>query len=186
MRPAKPSISVKRAKRFRRELTKPEFRLWQHLRTSPGGHRFRNQHPAGPYILDFFCARANLAIEVDGFAHDTGDRPERDARRDAWLAENRVDRLRFAASDVLKDVTEVVNAILAVVEERLVRFGKAPPSSLRDATSPSQVDGENDDQAVSDPFSLSTCDGEVAVRRTDGGANNSPSKIDGEHEKEQL
>jgi very-short-patch-repair endonuclease len=144
MRPAKPAISVRRAKRFRRELTKPEFQLWQILRTSPGGHKFRKQHPAGPYILDFFCARANLAIEIDGFAHDTGERPERDARRDAWLHEYRIDTLRIPASAVLNDVIDVVNAILVTAEERMLRFGKAPPSSLRDATSPSQVDGERD------------------------------------------
>jgi very-short-patch-repair endonuclease len=146
MRPTKPAISVRRAKHFRRELTKPEFKLWKILRTAPGGHKFRNQHPAGPYILDFFCARANLAIEIDGIVHDTEGRPERDARRDAWLAENRVDTLRISATDVLKDVTEVVNAILMIIEKRLGRFGKAPPSSpkkaLGGATSPMQVIGK--------------------------------------------
>ncbi|MGC1469381.1 MAG: endonuclease domain-containing protein [Sphingorhabdus sp.] len=142
VRPAKPSASISRAKRFRREPTKPELMLWQLLRQSPGGHKFRKQHPAGPYILDFFCARANLAIEVDGFAHDTGDRPERDGKRDAWLAEHRIDTLRIPAVDVLKDAVEVTNVIVATVGHRLDSFGKAPPSSLRDATSPSQVDGE--------------------------------------------
>ncbi len=164
MRPAKPSISVKRAKRLRRELTKPEFQLWQILRTSPGGYKFRNQHPAGPFILDFFCARANLAIEVDGFVHDTASHPERDVRRDAWLAENRVDTLRIAASDVLRDVTDVtavVNAILAAIDERLVRFGKAPPSAVPAATSPSQAGGK------------------VARRSLDGGASNCPSLFGG-------
>ena len=87
MRPQKSSVSVKRAKRFRRELTRPEFLLWQLLRTSPSGHKFRCQHPAGPFILDFFCARANLAIEIDGFAHGAGNCPERDAARDIWLSE---------------------------------------------------------------------------------------------------
>jgi very-short-patch-repair endonuclease len=144
MRPSKPASSVKRAKRFRRALTKPELMLWQLLRTSPGGHKIRKQHPAGPYVLDFFCARANLAIEVDGLAHDMGDRPERDARRDAWLADHRIDTLRIPAVDVLKDAVEIAGAIIAVVEERLSRFEKTPPSSLRDATSPSQVDGEDD------------------------------------------
>jgi very-short-patch-repair endonuclease len=142
MRPAKSSVLVKRAKRFRRELTTPEFLLWQLLRTSPSGYKFRNQHPAGPFILDFFCARANLAIEIDGFAHDTAGRPERDAARDMWLAERRIDTLRIPATEVLKDATEVANSVIATVEDRLNRFGKAPPSSLRDATSPSQVDGE--------------------------------------------
>lgn len=142
MRPNKPATSVRRAKRLRRALTKPELMLWQILRTSPGGHKFRKQHPAGPFVLDFFCARANLAIEVDGVAHDMGDNPVRDARRDAWLCEHRVGTLRVAARDVLRDPITVATGIVATIDERLSRFGKAPPSSLRDATSPSQVDGE--------------------------------------------
>lgn len=113
MRPAKPGATVERARRLRREMSLPEVKLWQILRKSPGGFRFRRQHPAGPFVLDFFCARANLAIEIDGFAHDTGERPMRDAARDTWL------------------------------KERLLSFGKAPPSALRAATSPSQVDGED-------------------------------------------
>ncbi|MEO6042182.1 MAG: endonuclease domain-containing protein [Croceibacterium sp.] len=144
MRPEKPTKSVKRAKLLRRELTLPEVRLWQFLRAVPGGHRFRRQHPSGRFVLDFFCARANLAIEIDGFAHDTGDRPQRDSARDDWLSERRIDTLRIPASDVLRDPAHVAEAIAAVVEERLARFGKAPPSTAgAPATSPSQVDGED-------------------------------------------
>ena len=130
MRPRKSALSVKRAKQFRRELTKPERMLWQYLRTSPSGHKFRKQHPAGPYVLDFFCARANLAIEVDGMAHDTDVRAARDLARDAWLAAHRIDTLRIPAIDVLRDVTEATNKIIMLIEERLLRFGKAPVSSL--------------------------------------------------------
>jgi very-short-patch-repair endonuclease len=125
-------------------MSLPEVKLWQILRTSPNGHRFRRQHPAGLFVLDFFCARANLAIEIDGFSHDTGDRPRRDENRDAWLRDLRIDTLRIPAADVLRDAIEVAGAIVRVVEERLARFGKeAPPSALRAATSPSQVDGED-------------------------------------------
>lgn len=124
MRPAKSALSVKRAKRFRRQLTKPELLLWQILRTSPSGYKFRNQHPAGPYILDFFCTRANLAIEVDGYVHDTDGSPEHDHVRDQWLRNNHIDTLRIPARDVLKNPTEVANAILTTVENRLLRFGK--------------------------------------------------------------
>ena len=143
VRPDKPISSIKRARKLRQRLSKPEAMLWQILRTSPGGYKFRKQHPAGPFVLDFFCARANLAIEVDGFAHDTGDRPERDLRRDGWLSANRIDTMRVAARDVLADVVAVADSIVAVVGERMRLFGKTPPSSLRDATSPSQDDGED-------------------------------------------
>jgi very-short-patch-repair endonuclease len=142
MRPDKPAKSVRRARKFRRDLSLPEAMLWQVLRTSPGGHKFRKQHPAGPYILDFFCARANLAIEIDGIAHDMGDNPARDDRRDAWLRANRIDTIRIPARVVLDSVQTLAQSIVEIVEDRLRSFGKAPPSSLRDATSPSQVDGE--------------------------------------------
>ena len=98
MRPDKPAATVKRAKALRRTLTKPEAMLWRYLRASPQGLRFRKQHPAGRFILDFFCARANLAIEIDGFAHDMGDRPARDAQRDQWLALQRIEPCAFQRS----------------------------------------------------------------------------------------
>ena len=143
MRPEKPAKSVHRARKFRRDLSLPEAMLWQFLRASPSGYKFRNQHPAAPYVLDFFCARANLAIEIDGIAHDIGDRPDRDERRDQFLREHRIDTLRIPARDVLDSVESVAQSIVEIIESRLAAFGKAPPSSLRDATSPSQVDGED-------------------------------------------
>jgi very-short-patch-repair endonuclease len=150
MRPEKPVVSIKRARRLRKEMSLPEVLLWRLLKGSPGGHRFRKQHPAGPYILDFFCARANLAIEIDGFAHDTADRPEHDARRDAWLRQHQIETLRIPASDVLRDVVAIADAILATVEGRIASFGKTPPSvACATATSPSpfdklRIDGEDD------------------------------------------
>ncbi|USA40052.1 endonuclease domain-containing protein [Pelagerythrobacter marinus] len=144
-RPAKPKRTVARAKRLRREMSLPEILLWQQIRGSPRGIRFRKQHAAGPYALDFFCARANLAIEIDGLAHDMGDRPARDEDRDAWLRERRVETLRIPAREVMTDAVQVAEGILALVEERLMAMGKkAPPSAAgAAATSPSQADGED-------------------------------------------
>lgn len=73
------------AKRLRKQMTPPEIALWLALRTNDEGPRFRKQHAAGAYVLDFYCAPARLAIEVDGESHNYGNRPERDAIRDAWL-----------------------------------------------------------------------------------------------------
>ena len=77
-----PDRTFQRARRLRRGLSLPEIVLWQALRKlRVGGLRFRRQHPIGPYILDFYCPSARLAIEVDGFAHDTVAEAHRDARR---------------------------------------------------------------------------------------------------------
>jgi very-short-patch-repair endonuclease len=139
MRPDKPVVSIKRARRLRKEMSLSEVLLWRLLKGSPGGHKFRKQHPAGPYILDFICPRANLAIEIDGFAHDTAGSPERDLRRDAWLRQHQIDTLRIAAN-----VTVVADSILITVEGRISDFGKTPPSVAdATATSPSRVDGED-------------------------------------------
>lgn len=107
-----PKPTQRRAKRLRREMSLPEVLLWRELRKRPGDLRFRHQHPAGDYVLDFFCPRCRLALEVDGEAHDRGDRPERDLVRDAWLAAQGGRVLRVSAKDVLGDLDAVVRFIV--------------------------------------------------------------------------
>ena len=109
---------VARAKQLRRQLTLPEGLLWQFLRSRPGGFKFRRQHPIGPYVLDFFCTEAALAIEVDGVVHGMGDNPERDIRRDTWLEQQGIRTLRIGASDVLGEFEAVTRGILGVCSER--------------------------------------------------------------------
>src|SRR6202050_1672909 len=76
-----PAKTIDNAQRLRRPLSAPEARLWNRLRTrAPGKPFFRRQHPIGPYVLDFYCAKARLAVEIDGVTHDMGDRPQRDLR----------------------------------------------------------------------------------------------------------
>ncbi|HEX8481965.1 MAG TPA: endonuclease domain-containing protein [Allosphingosinicella sp.] len=83
-------------------MTLPEVLLWQRIRGSAGGVSFRKQHPIDPYVVDFYCSGSKPIIEIDGQAHDRGDRPGRDERRDAFLRERGYRLLRIAATDVLK------------------------------------------------------------------------------------
>jgi very-short-patch-repair endonuclease len=80
---------------------------------------FRRQHPIGPYVLDFYCAKAHLAIKLDGIGHDMGDRPQRDERRDAWLKEHGVTVMRIAAAELTHSVDEVADAIVRLATEML-------------------------------------------------------------------
>lgn len=95
------------------------------------GVKFRKQHPVGEYALDFYCAEKRLGIEIDGIAHDMGDNPERDIRRDAILQAMRIEVVRIPAADVLRDVEATADAIVRLCADR------PPPSALRAATSPS-------------------------------------------------
>ena len=81
-----PPVTIQRARGLRRRMTLPEVVLWTALRQGRlAGLRFRRQHPVGPYILDFYCSRARLAVEVDGAGHDQPDQLRHDARRGDWL-----------------------------------------------------------------------------------------------------
>jgi very-short-patch-repair endonuclease len=108
---------ARQAKRLRREMSLPEILLWRQLRHET--IRWRKSHPAGPYALDFYCAPARLAIEVDGEAHERGDRPMRDAKRDAWIAEQGVLTLRIPAVEILRNLDGVLIHIRRFTERRL-------------------------------------------------------------------
>jgi len=106
------------ARRLRRELSLPEGLLWRELRRQPSGVKIRRQHPLGPYVLDFYCAGAKLAIEIDGIAHDMGNRPERDMARDTFVRAQGTDVLRIPASVVLKSPIDAAEAVIAACKER--------------------------------------------------------------------
>ena len=104
--------NVTRARQLRATLSLPEALLWRLLKGSPEGVHLRSQHPLGPYVLDFYCAKAKLAFEVDGKAHDMGDHPEHDAARDSWLRGEGIEVIRSPATEVLKSPETVAESIL--------------------------------------------------------------------------
>ena len=119
-------ISYQRARAFRRRLTPPEARLWVHLKGDRlGGLGFRKQHPVGPYILDFYCAAAKLAVEVDGAVHLEEGRADHDARRTVWLGGKGIRVIRIAAVAVRDELEGVLGFIRREAEARVVV--KEPP-----------------------------------------------------------
>ena len=132
-----PTETIAKARRLRRNLSPPEARLWSRLRARlPGMPVFRRQHPIGPYVLDFYCAKARLAVEIDGMSHDLGDRPERDIRRDAWLRSQGVTVMRIAAGEAMAQIDEAVDGIVRMAAamigaEAASASAEAPSTALR-------------------------------------------------------
>jgi very-short-patch-repair endonuclease len=91
-------------------MSLPEVLLWRLLRRAQPP--IRRQHPFGDYVVDFYCAAAKLVFEVDGFAHDTGSRPQRDQERQQWLEAHGLRVVRIAAPDVLRSPEECADSIL--------------------------------------------------------------------------
>jgi very-short-patch-repair endonuclease len=109
-------------------MTPPERRLWNVLRNKPEGFKFRRQHPFGPYVFDFFCSAAAVAIEVDGAVHSMGDNPARDDARDRWCADQGVMTLRFGARDVQHEDAAIVAAIIEACRARTPSTAAWSPS----------------------------------------------------------
>jgi len=114
-------------------MTLPEVLLWEKLRGGRlGGLRFRRQHPTGPYILDFYCPAARLAVEVDGTVHESAQQTEHDARRDRWRSDTGIRVLRIPATDILNDERmEDVLVAIARAAALSTAFGGPPPPLRR-------------------------------------------------------
>ncbi len=105
---------VEQAKRFRRELTPEERRLWQHLRTNRlAGSHFRRQQVIDGCIVDFYCHAAGLIVEVDGAGHAA--QAEYDGERDRILAARGLRVLRVSNEQVRDDLPGVLARIAAAV-----------------------------------------------------------------------
>ena len=113
------SEAHQRARKLRRELTKPERLLRWALRSDKTGFHFRKQHAAGPYVLDFYCDRARLCVEVDGASHELT--VAHDAARDRYLERWGILTLRVAARDVLGNLQGVVDLISETARARPLR-----------------------------------------------------------------
>ncbi len=117
-----PTDTLKRARKLRSEMSLPEMVLWRELRKRPGGFKYRRQHPAGQYILDFYCAAAKLAIEVDGHSHDGHVAAKADAARGHFLRSQGVATLRVPVRAVLGNLEGAVLRILEVCEVRVAKL----------------------------------------------------------------
>jgi very-short-patch-repair endonuclease len=128
------------AKQLRRVMSPPERRVWFRLRgRQPGQPSFRRQHAVGPYVADFYCAKARLVVEIDGLVHGRSDETAaHDARRDAYMRHVGLRVLRIPASEVFANCDDIVRRLkvlaLRMSEARNLRrdrCGIGPPPPLR-------------------------------------------------------
>ena len=101
---------VARARELRRESTCPERLLWGRLRDGQcGGLKFRRQQAFGKYVVDYYCASARTALEIDGKSHAA--KSAEDQERQDFLEGSGVRVIRFTNDEVLANLDEVVAEI---------------------------------------------------------------------------
>jgi len=100
------------SRKLRNNSTKAEIKLWSHLKGKQlMGYDFHRQKPIDNYIVDFFCSRLNLAIEIDGYTHSFESVIDRDEMKAVRLNEMGISVLRFSDEDVINNIEIVIASI---------------------------------------------------------------------------
>ncbi len=107
-----------RLREKRSSTDRAERVLWDYLRnTKINGFSFARQVKLGPYVLDFYCAPAKLAIELDAGQHATGARSVRNTARTRYLNKKRIDVIRFDNDELTKNFDGVCESIARALPE---------------------------------------------------------------------
>jgi len=112
------SLSQEQARDLKQNPTGPERKLWFCF-LKEQKPRFRRQKIIGPYIVDFFCAERNLAIELDGESHE--ESAQNDALRSQYLNELGIKVLRFTNQEITEQFEGVCQAIYNVLNDTTPR-----------------------------------------------------------------
>ena len=106
------------ATNLRNNSTKEENKLWyEFLRTYP--LRFNRQRIIGDYIVDFYCAKAKLIIEIDGSQHYYEKEMQKDAKRTEFLENSGLKVIRFSNDDINKNLEGVCLSIDETIKSRI-------------------------------------------------------------------
>ena len=118
-----------RARRLRAASPEAERALWRRLRNRQvGGHKFRRQHPVGPFFADFACVEAKLIVELDGGQHFEPSAIDADSRRTAALMKEGWHVMRFDNRQALVETDAVLSQIFHWLEREHPHPRPLPPA----------------------------------------------------------
>lgn len=110
--------NVQEKRRYlRNNMPKSEVLLWARLKNKQmHGERFLRQYSIDQYILDFYCPRLKLAIEIDGDSHFMSGAEDYDKVRQEHIETFDIQFLRFTNEDVYKNIDGVCQTIWEKIE----------------------------------------------------------------------
>jgi len=102
----------KYSRRLRKEMTEAERVLWSRIRARQlKGLQVYRQKPIGRFVVDFYCPKAKLVIELDGGQHYTEELRAKDETRDRYMMTQGLKTLRFSDKEVFENLTGVLEEI---------------------------------------------------------------------------
>ncbi len=100
------------SRELRKNMTEAENLLWSKIRRKQlKGYQFYRQKVIGNYIVDFYCPKANLIIELDGSQHYSVKGEVNDRNRDDYMIRLGLNVLRFSDKEVFKNLKGVLEII---------------------------------------------------------------------------
>ena len=125
MRLPKNRLLTENSRILRNNSTLAESVLWKYLQNKNAfGFRFRRQKVIGKYIVDFYCPKLKLVIEIDGSSHD--NKYEYDKTRDEYLQNLGLTVLHPDNSDVLHCIDNGLFAIESFMKHKMHELNKNP------------------------------------------------------------
>jgi len=104
---------------LRKQMTEPENLLWSRLKKKQfAAYKFRRQYSIGPYIVDFYCPKLKLVIEIDGSQHLEKENIDYDQSRTAYFETMNIKVIRFWNNEVMNNLEGVHQDILEQVKIR--------------------------------------------------------------------
>jgi very-short-patch-repair endonuclease len=96
-------------------MTLSEILLWQHIKGKQLlGYDFHRQKPIHEYVVDFYCPRLKLVLEIDGDSHE--GKEEADKMRQEKLESLGLTVMRFWDWDVKSNVDGIVEQLREWIE----------------------------------------------------------------------
>ena len=118
------------AKMNRHKMTKAESKIWyEFLINRPLNYKFTRQKPLDRFILDFYCSKLLLIIEIDGGYHVK--KQNYDKERDEYLSCLNIETLRFKNGDILNNLEKVKEEIIKRIQERDASLSREVPEGRR-------------------------------------------------------
>jgi very-short-patch-repair endonuclease len=110
--------SQKEKRRYlRHHMPKAEIILWSALKNKQVlGYKFRRQYSVGSFVLDFYCPRLKLALEVDGESHFSNSAKIYDQERQKYIEEFGIKFLRFINNDIYTNLDGVIEEIIRTIK----------------------------------------------------------------------
>ena len=108
------------AKHLRKNMTAAETVLWMYLKVGIDGFKFRRQHPINRFIVDFYCVKIKLVIEVDGDIHEIPENKIYDIGRSQILNDFGISVIRFSN----KQIMDNIEYVLKLIEENIKQLIK--------------------------------------------------------------